>query len=250
MSKDQYAYEIDSNKIAWLGLDKPNSKLNSLGVADLEALDAIFDDLSKLGPDALKGLVIYSKKKTGFLAGADVKSFQKITTADAEKLLLYGQAVFLKLEKLSCKTLALINGVCLGGGMELALACDHRIALDSPKTKLGLPEVRLGIHPGWGGTVRAVHLLGLLTALPMMLSGKLWHARAAQKIGLIDAAVPQRQLFNTARYYILNAVKPRLNLIQTIMKFINQALYSSLGMKLITWYSNKNLQESHVNPNH
>ena len=109
-----------------------------------------------------------------------------------------------RLERLPCPTVAMINGFALGGGLELALACRYRVALDDPKTQLGLPEVKLGIHPGFGGTVRSIRLVGVLPAMDMMLTGRGLRARAAKKIGLVDLAVPERHLERAARKLALD----------------------------------------------
>lgn len=169
----------------------------------------------KIGGDngSIKGLIIRSGKKNGFIFGADVEEFQNVKTAEeAEKLAKYGQAIFNKLENFPAPTVAAINGTCLGGGLELALACKYRVAQDD--AKLGLPEVLLGIHPGFGGTVRLPKLIGDGTirlpkfngdspALKMMTTGKPVDAKKAGKIGLVDEVVPERHLLNAAIAYAL-----------------------------------------------
>jgi len=157
----------------WLREDKESHTLISINVADksanvlsrevMEELDELLTDLAASPPP---GLIINSAKKSGFIFGADIKEFQKISSAqqgaDTARL---GQSIFGKLEKLPCKTVAAIHGNCLGGGTELVLACDYRIACEDDDTRIGLPEVRLGIHPGFGGTVRLPRLVGDLAAL-------------------------------------------------------------------------------------
>lgn len=152
-------------------------------------------------PVSIKGLVIRSGKKNGFIFGADVAEFQNVKTAEeAEQLAKYGQMVFDLLEMSPIPTVAAINGNCLGGGLELALACKYRVAQDD--AKLGLPEVLLGIHPGFGGTVRLPKIIGDSAALQMMLAGKPVDAKKAKKIGLVDEVVPERHLLNAAIAYI------------------------------------------------
>lgn len=189
--------ETDSNGIVWLHLDKADSKTNVLSAAILNEFSDILEDLEKNVPRAV---VILSDKDNGFIAGADVKEFTSFADEDAAlQAIRRGQNIFNRLESLKCPTIALIHGFCLGGGMELALACRYRIADNDPKTRLGLPEVRLGIHPGFGGTLRSIRLVGVLAAMDMMLTGRSLSARAAKKIGLVNYAVPKRHLVNAAQ---------------------------------------------------
>ncbi|MBI1425150.1 MAG: crotonase [Gammaproteobacteria bacterium] len=189
--------ETDPTGIAWLHLDKADSNTNVLSADILNEFSAVLDELEKNVPRAV---VILSNKENGFIAGADVKEFTSFESEDvALQAIRRAHTIFNRLEALSCPTIALIHGFCLGGGMELALACRYRIADNDPKTKLGLPEVRLGIHPGFGGTLRAIRLVGVLSAMDMMLTGRNLSARAAQKIGLVNYAVPKRHLLNAAR---------------------------------------------------
>jgi 3-hydroxyacyl-CoA dehydrogenase / enoyl-CoA hydratase / 3-hydroxybutyryl-CoA epimerase len=190
--------EIDSKNIAWLYFDKSDSSTNVLSVAVFNELDTILEDLKNRNPD---GLIIVSAKDNGFIAGADVHSFTNINTE-------LGHSVLNKLEALSFPTLSLINGFCLGGGLELALACRYRIALDDPNTRIGLPEVRLGFHPGWGGTLRLVRLIGVTNAMNLMLSGRTVNARDAKKLGIVDRAVPVRH-FNNAAVMLLSRLPPK-----------------------------------------
>jgi 3-hydroxyacyl-CoA dehydrogenase/enoyl-CoA hydratase/3-hydroxybutyryl-CoA epimerase len=134
-----------------------------------------------------RGVVLYSGKRSGFIAGADIKEFTSLTTADqAYALIRRGQQVLERLERLPCPSVAMINGFALGGGLEVALACTYRVALDDEKVSLGLPEVRLGIHPGFGGTVRSIRTVGVQAAMEMMLTGKAVDARKAKRLGLVD----------------------------------------------------------------
>jgi len=200
-----WVLERDDDDIAWLACDKHNATTNVLGTKILEELDNILGELEKQLP---KALVIYSKKEKGFIAGADINEFLNLENqAAAIAIIQRGQRIFDRIEMLKCPTIALIHGFCLGGGMELALACRYRIADDDAGTKLGLPEVKLGIHPGFGGTVRLPSLIGAPAAMDMMLSGRVLSARVAKKIGVIDYAVPSRQLRFAAREVALNPPK-------------------------------------------
>ncbi|NOY62626.1 MAG: crotonase [Gammaproteobacteria bacterium] len=191
-----WRYELDDEGIAWLHFDKANSATNVLSAAVLEELDA---QLALIENKLPRGLIILSDKQNGFIAGADIKEFGPFAdSSEATGLIRGGQLVFEHLAQLQCPTVSMIHGFCLGGGMELALACSHRVALDDPRTRLGLPEVKLGIHPGFGGSTRLPHLVGAPAAMDLMLSGRTISARAAQRIGMIDAAVPERQLKRAA----------------------------------------------------
>jgi 3-hydroxyacyl-CoA dehydrogenase/enoyl-CoA hydratase/3-hydroxybutyryl-CoA epimerase len=204
--KNMYV-ETDAQNIAWLYLDKENSSSNVLSSTVLNELDTCITDIEAAKPSAL---VILSAKKSGFVYGADVNEFTTFTgEAMALEFIKRGQSVFTRIEKLPFTTVAAINGFCLGGGMELALACARRVAQDDEGTMLGLPEINLGIHPGYGGTVRSVRLLGGMTALDIILTGRFIKAKAAKKIGLVDATAPARHLKTAAKLLITDPPKPR-----------------------------------------
>ena len=156
--------------IVWLTLDKPGTSANVLSSEVLIELDALLRPLQQSAP---RGVVVLSGKKSGFVAGADIKEFTGITDAESGYRLIHGgQQVLDRLEALPCPTVAAIHGFALGGGLELALACRYRVAVGDEKLSLGLPEVLLGIHPGFGGTVRTVRLAGVRAAMEMMLTGQ------------------------------------------------------------------------------
>jgi 3-hydroxyacyl-CoA dehydrogenase/enoyl-CoA hydratase/3-hydroxybutyryl-CoA epimerase len=186
----------DADNIAWLTMDKADSGANALGREVVDELDALLDELEAERP---KGLVILSAKPSGFIAGADINEFTRIEDEEqARELIRRGQGVINRIERLRFPTVALIHGFCLGGGLELALGCDYRLADDDAGTRLGLPEVRLGIHPGFGGAARLPLLIGAPAAMDLMLSGRAVSARAAKKLGLVDHAVPRRHLHRAA----------------------------------------------------
>ena len=198
----------DEDNIAWLEIDKAGAGTNVLSSDVVMELDAI---ISELEQDLPKGVVIRSAKDNGFIAGADIHEFLPLKTReDALVIIERGQRVMDRIAELRCPTVAVIHGFALGGGFELALACRYRIAEDGPKTKVGLPEVRLGIHPGFGGTLRLPKLTGAPVALDMMLTGRTLSARAARKVGCVDYAVPERQLLFAARQIVLDPPQPRL----------------------------------------
>ncbi len=201
-SYKHWRLSIDAAKIAWLILDKAESSTNTLNKAVLSELEAIVKQLAQ-STDVV-GLIISSAKKNGFIAGADIEQFTHLETSEeAVELIRDGQRIFNDLAALKISTVAMIQGFCLGGGLELALACRYRIAEDTSKTRLGLPEVLLGIHPGWGGSVRLPHLIGAPQAMNLILTGRTVSAKAAQKIGFVDAAVPGRLLKQVATRYAL-----------------------------------------------
>ena len=188
--------EQDNDDVIWLYLDQAESKANVLCRAVVEELDSLLEDIEYDKPN---GVVLTSAKSSGFIAGADIKEFTTLQDQDdGFALVRRAQGVLDRLEALHCPTVALIQGFCLGGGMELALACRYRIAIDDPKTKLGLPEVKLGIHPGFGGTVRLPPLIGAPAAMDMMLTGRALSAKAAAKLGVVDYAVPERHKLKAA----------------------------------------------------
>jgi 3-hydroxyacyl-CoA dehydrogenase/enoyl-CoA hydratase/3-hydroxybutyryl-CoA epimerase len=175
-----------SDGIAQVVLDLPGEKVNKFSALVMAELNSVLDELNKRSD--LKVVVFRSGKPNMFIAGADIKELQAISNrAEAESKAIAGQQLFNKVADLGVPTIAVIDGPCLGGGMEFALACTYRIVTDEDKTKLGLPEVTLGIIPGWGGTQRLPRLVGLLAAMDMILSGAQVNARKALKIGLADA---------------------------------------------------------------
>lgn len=189
---DYFRIEQDQENIVWLHLDMPDSGANVLTADALAGLERALDEIKALMP---KGLVLLSDKKSGFVAGADVKAFAQVQdVSEAATQIRHAHAVFQRLENMACPTLALIHGYCLGGGLELALACQYRVVRDDEATRLGFPEVRLGLFPGFGGSVRSLQRIGHLKAMQMMLSGRSVSGRRAKQMGLATLAVPQRQL--------------------------------------------------------
>jgi 3-hydroxyacyl-CoA dehydrogenase/enoyl-CoA hydratase/3-hydroxybutyryl-CoA epimerase len=193
--------ERDADGIAWLTFDKAGSSTNTISS---EVFDELHGVLAELGTSPPKGLVIRSGKENGFIAGADIDQFTQLKTVeDATALVKRGWDAFDELAATSYPTLALIRGFCLGGGVELALACSYRVVVDEPGTRLGLPEVMLGIVPGWGGMRRLPRVAGAPAALDMLLTGRTIDARRAKKLGVADECVPPRIMMNTARGMLL-----------------------------------------------
>ncbi len=199
--KRHWTQSRDEDSIEWLTLDRADTSTNTLSAAVLQELLQILQDLQE--NSLPKALVIQSGKSNGFIAGADIEQFKGLEAIEtASALIKQGQMVFNYLAELSIPTVALIEGFCLGGGLELALACRHRIAIDDPKTRLGLPEVKLGIHPGWGGTIRLPRLIGVLGAMDLILSGRTVNATTAYKMGMVDAVVAKRQAESSVALFL------------------------------------------------
>jgi len=188
--------ESRDDGIVVLSFDKAGTGVNTFSQDVLIELDGILERL-RLEPP--KGLVIRSAKASGFIAGADIKEFQQFdqrgTVADA---IARGQDVFQRIADLPFRTVAAIHGFCMGGGTEIALACCYRVASDDASTRIGLPEVKLGIFPGWGGSVRLPRLIGAPAAFDLMLTGRAVTAKAAKAMGLVDRVVPVDQLIEAA----------------------------------------------------
>ena len=185
------------NGIAVITFDLPGEPVNKLGAAIKIEFEAL---LIRLRDDAaIRAAVLVSGKPDSFIAGADIEEFTALTTrAAAERLSFEGQELVSRFESLAKPVVAAIHGACLGGGLELALACHYRIATDHPKTQLGLPEVQLGLIPGAGGCERLPRLIGARAALDMILAGKSERAAKALRIGLVDEVVPPSILLRTA----------------------------------------------------
>ncbi len=195
-------WSIAEDHILHLTLDRADSSQNSLSREVLEELEQIVLRIEQERPQAL---ILRSGKKCSFIVGADVSEFSGFTTVEEAAIYIRKvQHSFLRLEQLTLPTLAIIDGPCLGGGLELALACRYRIAVDDPTTSLGFPEIKLGIHPGFGGTVRSIQRSGALPALQLMLTGRNLSAGQAKRNGLVDASVPRRVLANAIRVFLQN----------------------------------------------
>ena len=205
---------------AIIEFDQPDSKVNVLSAAALKELDEILTQLD--GRRDLKGVCIISKKQDIFIAGADIKEIEKIDSAsDAQGKAHAGQAILNRLEKLPIPTIALINGACLGGGLELALACDYRLAAFNDRVKIGLPEVKLGIIPGFGGTKRLPRLAGLRKGLQLIVSGEGVSANEALKIGLVDGLRSQESLLDDGIEFLKRKAKKRTHVKPKIKGWLN-----------------------------
>ncbi|MGV2908157.1 3-hydroxyacyl-CoA dehydrogenase NAD-binding domain-containing protein [Achromobacter sp. AGC25] len=201
-SLSHWRLERDADHVAWLTFDRAGSAVNALSADTMTELAVVLDALDAAPP---KGLIIQSGKATGFIVGADVNEFASLDTPEQGRALVArGWNLFNRLAAVRYPTLALIQGHCLGGGLELALACRYRLVADEPGTSLALPEVMLGIFPGWGGMLRLPQVIGAPAALDMMLTGRGADARRAAALGLADARVPTRLLRAAARQTVLS----------------------------------------------
>jgi 3-hydroxyacyl-CoA dehydrogenase/enoyl-CoA hydratase/3-hydroxybutyryl-CoA epimerase len=231
-------WDTDRDGLAWLTFDKQGESANTFSREALEQLAACLGEIRAAAP---KGLVIRSAKD-GFIAGADVEEFTRFRSPEeALAFVRLGWDVFQELRELPLPATAMVNGFCMGGGLELALACRYRVALDDPKTRFAFPEVMLGILPAWHGVQWLPKLVGPAAALDLLLTGKSVDARRARRIGLVDQAVPLRILENTARMLTLEAPRKRtLSVFQRL---------SFLFKGFIVWQARKQVAKR-VKPEH
>ncbi len=224
MTDRHWTVERDDNNIAWLKIDKADGGANVLSGPVLTELN---DMLGGLEADPPNGIVVYSGKSNGFVMGADINEFTRIENADqAYELIRLGQQVLDRLEAMSAPSVAVINGFALGGGLELAMACTYRIAIASDKKILGLPEVQLGIHPGFGGTVRTVKIAGVRPAMQLMLTGNPINAGKGRKLGLVDDIVAADDWRSAAASLV--AKRPPQATAPVVEKLLNFALVRPL----------------------
>ncbi len=189
-----WTFEIDFEKIGWLTIDTPKAPVNVLSRESLTELKQLVDRFEDLiASDELAGIVLLSSKPSGFIAGADVTEFDDMADyAVLPKALEQTHALFRQIEKLKAPVVVGVHGFCLGGGLELALACHYRIAVNDEKTRIGFPEVKLGIFPGFGGTGRSIRQAGPVDAMQIMLTGRYLRAGAARGMNLVDKLVTHR----------------------------------------------------------
>ena len=218
----------DEDDILWLVFDKSGSSANTLSQEVLTELD---DVLGKIEEESAKGLVLRSAKPAGFIAGADVNELRDVNNAaDIEGRLTRAHAVADRLDRLKLPTVAVIHGYCLGGGLEIALACDYRIAIED--ASLGFPEVLLGLHPGLGGTVRSTGLVNPLEAMTMMLTGRTVRARRAKSLGLVDAVTQERHVRGAVKSAVAGELKrQRSSLLIPLFRFAPARAFAAKRMR-------------------
>ena len=201
MNDGSWSLQIDAERIGWLTCDTKEVSTNVLSGTVVRELAARLGEIAALRP---LGVVVQSAKPNGFIAGADINEFLQIRTPEqGYELVRAGQSVMQQLQDLPCPTVAALHGFALGGGLELALACTYRIGADEAGLALGLPEVLLGIHPGFGGTVRSVRLIGARAALELMLRGRPFKGPRALQAGLLDELVPRAEIAARAKQLLL-----------------------------------------------
>jgi len=236
MNGSSWSLKIDAERIGWLSCDLAGASTNVLSGPVVRELAAKIGEISALRP---LGVVVQSAKPNGFIAGADIKEFLKIRTPDeGYELVRAGQSVLQQLEDLPCPTVAALHGFALGGGLELALACRYRIGADEPALALGLPEVLLGIHPGFGGTVRSVQLIGARAALELMIRGRPFKGARALAAGLLDELVPRAELAKRAKQLLLRAPPKKT------ASFADRIMNSSAVRPLLALQSARTLRHS------
>ncbi|HEY9758635.1 MAG TPA: 3-hydroxyacyl-CoA dehydrogenase NAD-binding domain-containing protein [Oculatellaceae cyanobacterium] len=233
--------KVSPKGVGIITIDLPDSKVNTLGSTSMGEL---LNVLQQVTQDAsIKGLVIVSGKSDNFVAGADIGEIQALQSQPAVKSYeasKLGKEVFSRLEQLSFRTVAAINGTCLGGGTELTLCCKYRIATNSSKTKIGLPETKLGFIPGWGGTIRLPRLIGIQKALDLIANGNDVDAKKAWRLGLVDEVVEPEKLLERAEEIALGAEPKRSEKVFDLQKMLleenplGRYVMSNEAKKLIT----------------
>jgi 3-hydroxyacyl-CoA dehydrogenase/enoyl-CoA hydratase/3-hydroxybutyryl-CoA epimerase len=190
--------EIDSQVIGTIWLNAADKKVNALSRQMWADLSACIEQAARSN---VVGLIITSAKQGTFIVGADLFELRDMSDVELDEYLVRGQRILQRLESLTIPTTAAINGDCLGGGLEVALACKCRVCVDEPSIRIGFPETKVGLVPGWGGTVRTHKLVGLEHALPLVALGDTIDPQQAMKMGLVDAVVPMDQLMTSARQH-------------------------------------------------
>jgi 3-hydroxyacyl-CoA dehydrogenase / enoyl-CoA hydratase / 3-hydroxybutyryl-CoA epimerase len=199
--------EIGDDGICLLTFDRPESGANIFDAPTMQNLSEHLDAIEK--DPSVRGVLVTSAKKSIFIAGADLKTLLKqAQTGELRAFISEGQKVFNRLAALKVPTVAAIHGACAGGGYEITLACDYRIASNDPATKIGLPETTLGLVPAWGGTTRLPRLVGPDVAAEVILKGKLYGADEALKLGLVDEVTTREQLLEVAKKKIKEGRSP------------------------------------------
>jgi 3-hydroxyacyl-CoA dehydrogenase / enoyl-CoA hydratase / 3-hydroxybutyryl-CoA epimerase len=229
-----FRFEREADGIGWLTFDQPGSSANLLSETTLGELDEVLHEIEQQA--GLRALIIRSSKSRVFIAGADLKAVRARRPEQVGHLITLGQRVFQRLADLPLRKVAAIHGACVGGGLELALACDVRIATRHESTRLGLPETQLGLLPAWGGSTRLPRLLGLPKALDLILTGRLLRAEDAKRCGLIDEVVHEEHLHAAARLAALRVPSPQRRLTSLTTLLSNWPLSA-----IVSWKARRDL---------
>ncbi len=233
-----WSFEVDFEQIAWATFDCPGQSMNTLGERSFYELEAIVKEVERGAlTTEIRGLILTSGKPSNFIAGADIKEFEQLDTIEkVHQVTDFGTKLFHRIEAMKVPVVVAIHGFCLGGGLELAMACHYRIATRDEGTRIGLPEVKLGIIPGIHGTVRMLRLAGPLNGMTAMLTGRMLKAPVAKAFGLVDQLVPgPNELRWAARKAVLQNRKTKAgnSLLHKIMRFgpIRNLLASQMRAK-------------------
>jgi 3-hydroxyacyl-CoA dehydrogenase/enoyl-CoA hydratase/3-hydroxybutyryl-CoA epimerase len=216
-------FDLDEGGVGWITFDDPDRPLNILGEGVMRTFGEALDDARAAAREGrIHALVVRSGKPDSFIAGADIDAIASLQDpVEAETKIRLGQAIFNELAALPVPTVAAIHGVCVGGGLELALACRYRVTSDSTRTSLQFPEVMLGILPAWGGTTRLPRLIGLQASLDMLLTGRKIDARRAKRMGIVDDVLPAPLFQAKVREFVAglpgSAARPRASLRETLV---------------------------------
>ena len=225
MGFQSISYEVKEN-YAYIGFGANTDK--SMPVLDEQTLTDLRDAIEQVHSEQknLSGLILFSHKNAAFTEGADISLIAAMKTeADAQAGAEAGQQIFNRIEDLSIPSIACVHGFCLGGGMEMALSCNYIIGSDSSKTSFGLPEVKLGLIPGFGGTYRMPRRVGLPKALDLILSGRMIKSKKAKRMGLIDGVYPQERLLTMAITH-LKSRERKASLKETLENLASDNLFS------------------------
>src|SRR5881394_2234721 len=199
--------EIGDDRVCVLTFDRPESGANIFDAPTMAELGEHVDAVER--DNSLRGLIITSAKKSIFIAGADLRTLLKqAPTGEMRDFIAKGQRVFNRIAALKIPSVAAIHGACAGGGYEITLACDWRVASDDPATRIGLPETTLGLIPAWGGCTRLPRLIGEKNAAEVISKGKLYSASEALKLGLVDEVAAREQLLDAARRKLSTGKRP------------------------------------------
>lgn len=244
-----FSFEIDADGICVVTMDLPGERVNRLTREGMLEIESILNRIEN--EREIKAAVIISGKEDNFIAGGDINEFLKIASVDDGRMLsLRVQEILNKVENSRVPFVAAIHGACLGGGLEITLACKYRIATDDPKTLLGLPEVKLSLIPGAGGTQRLPRLLGIAQALDMILTGKSVDSKKAKRIGLVDELAPKEILLDVAKKTALLISSNKLKPVRPWIRDLKELLFekNSLGRKILFDKSRKEVvKKTHGN---
>jgi 3-hydroxyacyl-CoA dehydrogenase/enoyl-CoA hydratase/3-hydroxybutyryl-CoA epimerase len=238
--------DIGPDRVGHLVFDRPDAPVNLLSAEVLRSLDSLIAQLeSRIANGQLTALLVESAKEGSFIAGADVGEIGSVSSPEqARAASAEGQRIFRRLERLRVPTIASIEGTCLGGGTELSLHCDYRVASDAPSTKIGLPEVRLGIVPGFGGCVKLPGIIGLQRALDMILTGKAIPSARAKRMGLVDRVIPHHERERGLREFVADVLAGRVSRAEPRLSLRDRLLEGNpLGRRLLFTLASKRVEK-------